>query len=80
MRADFGLSVAAGCGGDDFGGEAGEVAPGGGVFGREDEGDEGGAGFDDVEAELAGDVVAEAGGAHLGDGEAAGGDDEGCRR
>ena len=39
---------------DDFGGEAGEVAPVRLVFGREDEGDEGGAGFDDGVVELAG--------------------------
>ena len=45
--------------------------------GVEDERDERGAGGDDVEAELVGDLVAEGGGAHLGDGEAAGGDDDG---
>ena len=60
-----------------FGAEAGEVAPAVAVVWIEDEGDEGGAGFDDAEAELSGDVVAEGGGAHLGDGEAAGGDDYG---
>ena len=36
-----------------------------------------GRGVDESVAEAAGDVVAEAGGAHLGDGEAAGGDDDG---
>ena len=64
-------------GGDGFGGEAAEVAPAGFVLGREDERDERGASGNDVEAEMAGDLVAEAGGAHFGDGEAAGGDDGG---
>ncbi len=63
--------------GDDLGGEAGEVAPGDAVGLGEDQGDEGGAGLKDGDVELAGEVVAEAGGAELGDGEAAGGDDEG---
>ncbi len=53
------------------------VAPVGLVCGAEDEGDEGGAGFDDGVVELAGEVVAEGGCAEFGDGEAAGGDDEG---
>ncbi len=44
--------------------------------GGEDKRDKRGARFDDFEAELAGEVVAEAGGAHFGDGEASGGDDE----
>ena len=35
-----------------------------------------GRGANNFQAELAGEVVAESGGAHLGDGEAAGGDDE----
>ena len=64
---------------DDFGGDAGEVAPVGLVLRVEDEGNEAGAGFDDGVTELAGEVVAEGGCAHLGDGEAAGGDDEGVR-
>ncbi len=45
-------------------------------MGSEDERDEAGAGLDDFQAELAGEVVAEGGGAHFGDGEAAGGDDK----
>ena len=58
-------------------GDAAQVAPSCGVFGVEDEWDEGGAAGDDVEAELFGERVAEGGGAHLRDGEAAGGDDYG---
>ena len=76
-RWTWGLRSGWSGGGDDFGGEAREVAPVGRVFGGEDEGDEGGAGLDDFEVELAGEVVAEGGGAHLGDGETSGGDDEG---
>ncbi len=49
------------------------------VGGSKGERDEGGAGLDEGEAELAGEFVAEAGGAHFGDREAAGGDDEGRR-
>ena len=73
------LAVAGGGLGDDFGGEAGEVAPVVAVGGCEDEGDEAGAGFDEGVAEAGGDLVTDAGGAHLGDGEAAGGDDDGLR-
>ena len=66
--------------GDDFGGDAGEVAPVGLVLRVEDERDEAGAGGDDGDGRTAGEVVAEGGRAHLGDGEAAGGDDEGVRQ
>jgi hypothetical protein len=45
------------------------------VFGGEDEGNERGTGLDDGVVELASDVIAESGGAHFWDGEAAGGDD-----
>lgn len=45
----------------------------------EDQRDEARASFDDGVVELAGELIAERGGAHLGDGEAAGGDDEGLR-
>ena len=61
---------------DGFGGDAGEVAPEGVILWVEGEGDERGAGFDEVEVELARDVVAKGGCAHFGDGEAACGDDE----
>jgi hypothetical protein len=44
-----------------------------------DERHESGTGCDNVQAELAGEVVAETGGAHFGDGDSAGGDDEGGR-
>jgi hypothetical protein len=68
------------CGGDDdFGGDAGEVAPAGDVFRGEGEGNERGARLDDGDAELAGEVVAEVGRAHLRDREAAGGDDQRVR-
>ena len=66
-------------GGDDVGGEAGEVTETGGLGGREGEWDEGGAGWNNVEAEAGGDFIAEAGGTHFRDGGAAGGDDEGGR-
>ena len=62
---------------DDFGGESGEVAPLFAVGGAEDQRHKCGARLDEVVAELSGEIVAEAGGAHFWDGEAAGGDDEG---
>ena len=65
------------CGGDDFGGDAGDLAPEGEVGWGEGEGDERGAGWDEGDAEVLRDLVADAGGADLGDGEATGGDDEG---
>ena len=71
----LGFGWGEGC--DGFGGDSGEVGPGGEVGGGEGEGDEGGAGLDDPVAELAGEVVAEGGGAHFGYGEASGGDDDG---
>lgn len=74
--AEGGCAFAAGGGDDDIGGEAGEIAPALLILLREDEGNEGGAALDDVDAELPGDVVAEAGRAHLGDREATGGEDE----
>jgi hypothetical protein len=65
------------CGNDDLGGHAAQIAPSRRVLGVEDEGDEGGAAGDDVEAELLGELVAEVCGSHLRDGEASGGDDYG---
>jgi len=65
-----------GCGCEDFGGDAGEVAPAGVVSWCEGERDERGAGGDEGVVELPGEVVAETGGAKFGDGEAAGGDDQ----
>ena len=59
-------------------GEAGELGPGG-FFTGEEKRDQGWAGFDDSQAELAGEVVAECGCSEFGDGKAAGGDDEGFR-
>ena len=62
---DAGLPAGVGVG-DDLGGEAGEIAPAVEVFGEEGQGDEAGAEGDDRVAELLGDLIAEAGGAHLG--------------
>jgi hypothetical protein len=73
----FLASLLRGGGRDDFGGDAGEVAPVGLILRAEEEGDEAGAGFDDGVVELAGEVVAEGGCAHFWDGEASGGDDDG---
>ena len=75
--AEGGFAFAGAGGGDYFSAEAGEVAPAVAIVWVEDEGDECGAGFCDAEAELPGDLVAEVGCAHLGDGEASGGDDYG---
>jgi hypothetical protein len=72
---EFFAEAALADGGDDFSGDSGEVGERVLVRAAEGEGDEGGAGFADRDVELAGDVVAEAGGAHFGDGESAGGDD-----
>ncbi len=63
-------------GGDDVGGNAGEFGVAVTVGTLEDEGDEGGTGGDEFVAELAGEIIAEGGGTHFGDGESAGGDDE----
>jgi len=63
-------------GSDDLGGDAGEFGVAAVIGAIEDEGNEGGTRGNDVMAELAGEVVTEGGGSHLGDGEAAGGDDE----
>ncbi len=67
--------VAGGCG--NFGGDAGEVAPAGAPVCFESERNEGRVRGFDGEAELAREVIAKAGGAHFGDGQAAGGDYEG---
>jgi len=64
------------CRGDDFGGDTSEIGVAFAVGGMEDERDEGGTGWNNVQAELTGEVVAETGGAHFGDGDSAGGDDE----
>ncbi len=76
-----GLAVARGGRGgggcDGFGGDAGEIAPASVIFGIQGEGSERGTRFDEGEVELASEVVAEGGCAHLRDGEAACGDDEG---
>jgi len=58
------------------GGDSREIAEALLIGGGEDKWGERGARFDDVEAELAGKIVAEAGCSHLGDRQAAGGDDE----
>ena len=63
-------------GGDGLRRDAREVAPAVSVFGAEGERNEGGARVNDVEAELVGEVVAEAGCSHTGNRESAGGDDE----
>ena len=75
--AEGGAGVAGAGGGDDLRGEAGEITPAGAILRGEGERDERGAGGDDAESELFGEGVAEAGGTHPGDGEAAGGDDQG---
>ena len=62
--------------GGDFGGDTGEIGITFAVCGVEDERHEGGARRNNFQAELLREVVAESGGAHFGDGEAAGGDDE----
>jgi hypothetical protein len=62
--------------GDDFGGDAGEVAVAFAIGRVKDEGDQSGAGLHDVQTELAGEIVAEAGGAHFGDGDSTCGDDK----
>ena len=60
-------------------GNTGEVAVVVAVLWTEREWDEGGSGCDDFQTELAGEIIAESGGAHLGDGEATGGyDQDGC--
>ena len=64
--------------GDDFGGDTRERGIALLISAMEEERDEGWASGNDVVAELAGEVIAERGGAHLRDGEAAGGDDK-CR-
>jgi len=72
----FGEGGVAG-GGDDLGGDTGEVGVALAVGGMEDERNECRAGRHEVQTELAGEVVAEAGGAHFWYGDSAGGDDEG---
>ncbi len=63
-------------GGDDLCGDAGEFGVTLAIGGMEEERDEGGTRRNDVDAELAGEIVTERSGAHLGDGEAAGGHHE----
>ena len=70
------VEAAAADGGDDARGDSGEIAESLLIGGGEDKWDKSGARFDDFEAELTGEVIAETGGAHFGDGQAAGGDDE----
>jgi hypothetical protein len=65
--------------GDNFGGDSGELGIALMIGSMEDERDERGTRGNNFVAELAGEVVAERGGAHFGDGETAGGDDENGR-
>src|SRR5579859_304073 len=58
---------------DHLRGNTGQVAVVGAILGTESERNERWPGSDDIEPELAGEVVTERGGAHFGDGEAAGG-------
>ena len=65
--------------GYDLGGDTGEIGITLAVCGVEDERHEGGARRNNFQAELLRQVITKPGGAHFGDGEAAGGDDEnGC--
>ncbi len=64
-------------GGDHFGGDSGEVAVVLAVFGGEGQGNQRGTALAQLEPKLLCQFVAEGGGAHLGDREASGGDDEG---
>ena len=77
LLAEGAALLACASAGADLGGEAGEIAPALLIGLGEDEGDQGGAAGYDGEAELPGKIVTKAGRAHLGDGESAGGDDEG---
>jgi hypothetical protein len=65
--------------GDDFGGDSGELRIALMIGSIEDERDERGTRGNNFVTELAGEVVAERGGAHFGDGETAGGDDKSRR-
>jgi len=63
-------------GGDDVGGDAGEFGVPIAVGGMKEEGNETGTGWNDLDAKLTGQVIAERGSTHFRNGEAAGGDDE----
>ena len=63
-------------GNDDVGGNSCQFAAALAIGGMKDERNERGARRDNFQAELAGEVVAERGGAHLGDGQASRGDDQ----
>ena len=76
LVAEDWFSVTAIDGDAHFGRDAAEAIEAAAVFAVEDERDERGAGFDDAVAEAKGDGVADAGGADLRDGEAAGRDDD----
>jgi hypothetical protein len=65
--------------GDDFGGDSGELGIALIIGSMEDERDERGTRGNNFVTELAGEVVAERGGAHFGDGETASGDDKSRR-
>ncbi len=79
LLAEAGAGTLCAAGGDDFGGEAGEIAPLVAVVGAEHEWDEAGPAVNDAQAKLLGELVAQAGSTHFGDGETSGGDDEGGR-
>ena len=63
-------------GGDDLGGNTGEFGVATAVDGMEEKRDESRARRNDVDAELAGEIIAERGGTHLRNGKAASGNDE----
>ena len=67
------------CRSDDFGGYACEIAVGGPTRLIQQQRRKRGARFANFQAELAGELIAEIGRAHFGDGESAGGDDESRR-
>ena len=71
--------IFAGSGSDDFGGDTGKLGVVALIGAIENERNQSGARRNDFQAELASEVVAKGGGAHFGDGEATGGDDESGR-
>lgn len=78
-EADGFAALVGGIGGErefDLRGDTAEAFEAGGVLRGEGEGDQRRAGRYDAKAELAGEIVTKASGAELGDGKAAGGDDE----
>ena len=76
MKSSFSRKRVLPCDCDDLGGETGEVRVARTVFGLPGERHERGAAWLDGETELCSDAIGKIGGAHLWNGEAAGGDDQ----